>query len=237
MSIKVLTWNVAKATPKSFKKAPLILERIDRHEPEIICLTEAHAHLLQGHVIASQPDFGLGEVGGQRKVVLWSSEPWDEVDDIGDDSMPPGRFVRGVTETSLGEVTVIGVCIPWADALVKQYEYKRWQAHGEYLAGLTTILKSQPAERVIVMGDFNQRIGKGSLAPLHLQSALRDAFPRGVTIATAAVGFKGRRTIDHIALSDDLVVESIDVVSNIKAGGTRLSDHFGVAAEVTARSS
>ena len=45
--------------------------------------------------------------------MLWSREPWNQVDDNGNDSMPPGRFVSGVTQTSVGEVTVIGICIPW----------------------------------------------------------------------------------------------------------------------------
>ena len=29
--------------------------------------------------------------------MLWSREPWEHVDDVGIDSMPPGRFVPGVT--------------------------------------------------------------------------------------------------------------------------------------------
>ena len=32
---------------------------------------------------------------------------------MGIDSMPPGRFVSGVAQTSVGAVIVIGVCIPW----------------------------------------------------------------------------------------------------------------------------
>ena len=40
-------------------------------------------------------------------------QPWERVDDLGVDSLPPGRFVSGVTRTSLGELTVVGVCIPW----------------------------------------------------------------------------------------------------------------------------
>ena len=27
--------------------------------------------------------------------MLWSGEPWEQVDDLGIDSMPPGRFVSG----------------------------------------------------------------------------------------------------------------------------------------------
>ena len=48
-----------------------------------------------------------------RKVVLWSRDPWERVDDLGHSSMPPGRFVSGVTRTPVGEVTVMGICIPW----------------------------------------------------------------------------------------------------------------------------
>ena len=202
MSLKVLTWNVEWATPRSWKRAPVILDRINRHKPELVCLTEAHAELLQGHVVTSQEDYGIRPIhDGWRKVVLWSKQPWDAVDEIGDASMPLGRFVVGVTQTSLGDVTVIGVCIPYSHALVNGYGYRKvWQAHEEYLTGLAKILQRAPTERVIVMGDFNQKIGKGRNAPLRLQSALRDTVPRGMTIATGAVGFEGRRTIDHIAL-------------------------------------
>ena len=49
--------------------------------------------------------------------MLWSREPWHQVDDVGIDSMPPGRFVSGVTLTSMGEGTIIGVCVlPGAQA-------------------------------------------------------------------------------------------------------------------------
>ena len=31
--------------------------------------------------------------------MLWSREPWERVDDLGHSSMPPGRFMSGVTRT------------------------------------------------------------------------------------------------------------------------------------------
>ena len=82
------------------------------------------------------------------------------------------------------------------------------------------------------MGDFNQRIGPASSARAELQSALLKAFPPRMTIATAALGFQGRRSIDHIVLSDDLAAEKISVISNIH-DGRELSDHFGVFAELS----
>ena len=55
-----------------------------------------------------------------------------------------------------------------------------------------------------------------------------------MTIATSGLAFLGRRSIDHIALSEDLAGESLDVISNIH-DGRKLSDHFGVVADVSAR--
>ena len=108
----------------------------------------------------------------------------------------------------------------------------RWEDHARYLAGLTTVLEQRStAERLIVMGDFNQIVGPGNRAPAELQSALGDAFPPSVAIATSLLAFQGRGSIDHIALSADLTVESLSAISNIH-GGRRLSDHFGVVADL-----
>ena len=108
----------------------------------------------------------------------------------------------------------------------------RWEDHAQYLAGLTEVLAQRSTERLIVMGDFNQIVGPGNRAPAELQSALGDAFPPSVAIATSLLAFQGRGSIDHIALSADLTVESVDIISNID-GEMRLSDHFGVAANLS----
>ena len=114
MSRKLVNWNVNWATPRS-KRSPEILDRINQHSPEIVCLTETHAGLLQGgHAICAGPDYGNGRQKTRRKVMLWSREPWEHVDDIGDERLPPGRFISGVTRTSPGELTAVGVCIPWS---------------------------------------------------------------------------------------------------------------------------
>ena len=237
MSLRVITWNVEWATPSS-RRTPEILRRIGRLPPEVVCLTETHVRLLpqDGHTICSQPDYGYTIKEDRRKVMLWSREPWEQVDDVGINSMPPGRFVSGVTKTSLGTVTVIGVCIPWfgsrTEARRKLERKMRWEDHGQYLVDLTKVLEDGPANRLIVMGDFNQIIGPGSRARPELQLALQKAFPSSMTIVTSALAFHGRRSIDHIALSEDLAVESLDVISNIY-DGRELSDHFGVIADLS----
>ena len=238
--MKLVNWNVQWATSKERSPRRVeILRRIQRHDPEVICLTETHTGLLSqdGHTICSQPDYGYPIKDGRRKVMLWSREPWEQVDDVGIDSMPPGRFVSGVTRTSAGEITVIGICIPWfgsrTEARRTSERKKRWEDHEQYLAGLTEVLKRASAKRLIVVGDFNQAIGPGSRAPLKLRSALREAFPPGMTIVTSALAFQGRKCIDHIALSEDLAFTSLGVVSNIHEG-KKLSDHFGVVAGLSA---
>ena len=107
-----------------------------------------------------------------------------------------------------------------------------WEDHEQYLEGLSRILEAEPHTRLIVIGDFNQRIGLGGNTPHRLRSALQSVLSVRLTIGTSARGFRGRRTIDHIALSNDLAVESLAVISNIH-GDTKLSDNFGVVASLS----
>ena len=54
MSATVVTWNVEWATPRSWSRRDEILRRIERHQPDVICLTEADVMLLSdkaGHTI------------------------------------------------------------------------------------------------------------------------------------------------------------------------------------------
>ena len=205
-----------------------------------MCITETHDELLTrpGHAICSRPDYGYGLKKNRRKVLLWSKEPWHQVDDLGIESLPPGRFVSGVTQTSVGGVAVIGICIPWfgsrTEARRGAERRLRWQDHEEYLVGLSEILERVEARRLMVMGDFNQRIGQGSRAPRALRLALLEAFEPNLRIVTSDLAFQGRKSIDHIALSPDLAVRSLDAISNIHEG-KKLSDHFGVAADVSVR--
>ena len=233
--MRVVTWNVQWATPGSLR-ATEILSRIERQNPEVVCLTETHDKLLRtdGYCISSQPDYGYPIKTGRRKVMLWSREPWEEVDNVGTDTMPPGRFVSGVTRTSLGRVRIIGVCIPWFGSRTEprrgQERKLNWEDHAQYLAGLDEVLGQDSLELLIVTGDFNQVVGPGSRAPSGLQSALHEAL-KGMTVATSDLAFRGHRSIDHIALSTDITVESVCAISNVD-GERRLSDHFGVVADV-----
>ncbi|MCY4415262.1 MAG: endonuclease/exonuclease/phosphatase family protein [Chloroflexi bacterium] len=231
----VVNWNVQWATPRS-QRSPEILGRIAEHTPEIICLTETDAGLLaqNGHTICSEPDYGSGAMKNRRKVLLWSKQPWDKIDCLRNTSWTVGRFVSGVTDTSLGQMLVVGICIPWSHSRTRRYggNSEAWQDHENYLNGLADLLARTPTHRTIVVGDFNQPIAQSGNVPARLRAKLRCAIPPRMTIATAGLGSRGKRTIDHIVLSADLTAESLGIISNIHED-KKLSDHFGVAATLT----
>ena len=237
MTLKIVNWNVQWATPRS-KRSPEIVWSIFARKPDVICLTETHEDLLDdhgGHTILCHRDHGHRIVKGRRKLMLWSAQPWDQVDRIGESSLPPGRFVSGVTSTPIGETTVIGICIPWSGSRTPKFggTRKHWQDHEEYLDALAQILPRIETPNLMVLGDFNQVIGQRSNVPIRLRDKLQAAFSPDFEIPTASLCHNDKFSIDHLALRSDLSAASLDTISNIGCDGQRLSDHFGVAATLT----
>ena len=58
------------------------------------------------------------------------------------------------------------------------------------------------------------------------------AIPPVMTIGSSTLGLYGRTRIDHIALNEDWKAEALEVISNIH-GESKLSDHFGVVADLS----
>jgi endonuclease/exonuclease/phosphatase family metal-dependent hydrolase len=200
----LLTWNVQWASKRS-RRFPLIREAIDRIAADVIVLTEGSPSVLpdHGHVVTSSADFGYSPADrGRRKVLLWSRWPWCDVDLVGSPVMPGGRFVAATTETEMGPVWIIGVCIPWRDAHVRtgRKDRRPWEDHLKYLDGLSEYLPRLPQSKVaLVVGDFNQRVPPGK-APASVGRKLVDAFD-GWQIGTAGVtSSSGELLIDHAAI-------------------------------------
>ncbi|GAB4066115.1 endonuclease/exonuclease/phosphatase family protein [Ancylobacter sonchi] len=227
----VLLWNVAWRRPASPAGA-VIRDLLARHAPDIACLTETSLDLpVGGHVIASDPYYGMPMKPGRRKVLLWSRHPWEQVDALGHPDLPSGRFVRGVTATPLGRLAVIGVCIPWSMAHVGNGRRDRapWEDHRRYLRALGHWLAEQPPQAdTLLLGDFNQAIPRRR-APRDVATTLAEALGPTLEVATAGeIAGLERPSIDHLATTADLATRGIAALPNALADGGRISDHTGL---------
>jgi endonuclease/exonuclease/phosphatase family metal-dependent hydrolase len=224
----IINWNVEWATPSS-DRGRIIARIISDEAPDVVCLTESDVTLLAGagHVIAAAPDYGYPLKPGRRKVLLWSRRPWAEVDDRGSLDLPSGRYVAGRTETPVGSIYIVGVCIPWRDAHCRtgRRDRKPWQEHMDYLRALAPLISLRNPG--IIIGDYNQRIPRRK-APVEafdlLQATVKDHL-----IATAGLVTPAQlQTVDHIALAPGLEPNSVKSLTNVSSHGRALSDHFGV---------
>ena len=114
-------------------------------------------------------------------------------------------------------------------------------AIGEAMMSATTIGKRSQIAREYAgnigrLRANEETIGPGSRGRPELQLALQKAFPPSMSVAALEFAFQGRRSIDHIALSEDWQVASLDVISNFHEG-KKLSDHSGTVAELSFQNS
>lgn len=121
MELRVGIWNVEwRAWSSAAGRS--IADQMWGRAPEVVCITEGRTEFpssLGGHWISAEGSYGYRDEGNRRKVMLWSQAPWANLQSVGVEAMPGGRFVSGKTETSIGEITFIGVCIPWREAHVR----------------------------------------------------------------------------------------------------------------------
>lgn len=233
--MRILTWNLERrkiAAPFG-KRA---IAHLFSHNPDVMAISETRTNFptSDGHTVwAQHPKGHFAE--DERKILIWSKNPWTDVDDFGDENLPIGRFISGVTETDVGEVRVIGVCIPYhmADVVHGTQDKKPWEHHKTFLDVLPSILKRYHRP-VVIAGDFNQqfpRVKYGNhTAALKMEKAFRDynIVTKGVIEGMSGAG------IDHIAIDQRLAAKSIWGWPNV-VDGTRLSDHDGAGCEVVVK--
>lgn len=236
--LDIALWNVEWAKPQS-PRGNLVATRLINAASDVICLTEGYEAVFpkEGHIITASHDFGYGTIDGRRKVLLWSRRPWKEVRIEVSPSMPPGRFVAGVTETQLGLVRFVGVCVPWKDAHVKTGAKNRrpWDDHVTYLQELRTWLQTSDRRiPTILLGDLNQRLPR-STQPVHVHEALLAAIPAGWACPTSGlIPEIKRQAIDHIVHTADLRVSTLSIISPEDETGFKISDHFGFTTRLQA---
>lgn len=183
--VRIGTWNTEFAKPGAVR-GERVRPILAAAECDILCVTEGYAGIFPdgGHMIAGGDDPGYPIVEGQKKVLLWSKEPWERVE-FGPREMPEGRFVAAITETPIGSLTVVGVCIPWHFAHVNTGCKNRrpWEVHLDWLSAFRRTAHATASGRTVVLGDFNQRIPR-SWTPKHVHAALRQAL-EGLSISTS----------------------------------------------------
>lgn len=215
------------------------MRRIANETPDVAVLTEArvgHLESLGGFEVASEsPPEDRFDVD-ERKVLMWSQSPWCDVDQVGDRDMPTGRFVAATTATSIGDVRVIGVCIPWhmCDVRTGTEDRRPWEQHRRWLELFEVLIASDPATPVVIAGDFNQRVPRSRSGPRAMAELLDRVFTNHTIVTGGVVEGCDRQGIDHIAIDPRLA--AIDVRGwPHDHGGVRMSDHDGVGANVALR--
>ena len=228
--IRIATWNVEWATPET-KAGRRIQQIINQIDADIFVLTEGCKELMpEGFVLDGGTDWGYeSEDKRRRKVLLWSRYPL--VDPIQGEGfqLPEGRFIAATVQHPVGDIRIYGVCIPWKDAHVRTGRKDRtpWEDHSTYLEGLRQLVEREKSP-LVVLGDFNQRIPRVSQPVLVAEQLSRCM--DGLQVCTALP--LDKPLIDHIAVSQQLVVTKVEVIPDHDTEG-RLSDHRGVIAELT----
>lgn len=234
-SSRIVIWNVAWAG-KTSDRGKILHDTIFALSPDMVCITEGLTDWMPdtGSLISSDADYGYAQKPGRRKVLLWSRTPWHEVDSFGNELLPSGRFVSGVTETNQGNVEVIGVCIPWADAHVRtgRKDRARWEDHKAYLAGLKQYLNAKEFRYpTMIVGDFNQTIPRRSQLK-EVSDRLADALNSSFTVVTTGIiPNVDKPSIDHLAHTTDVTITRVDGLSYDGENPIRLSDHFGLCVD------
>ncbi len=225
--MRVLTWNLERRKIHA-PYGKLATQHLFSYSPDIMAITETRVSfpLNEGHTVWAQRPKGHYDED-ERKVLLWSKTPWTQIDEIGDADLPEARFISGVTKTNLGEVRVVGICIPYhmANVVHGTKDKKAWEQHIRFLDLLPSILKRYNRP-VIIAGDYNQRYPRvrygNRLAALKMEQAFTDYD----IVTKGVIEGMSRQAIDHIAIDKKLRAGLIWGWPNV-VDEARLSDHDG----------
>ncbi|MBX3437664.1 MAG: endonuclease/exonuclease/phosphatase family protein [Planctomycetaceae bacterium] len=231
--LRVATWNVEWATPAS-RRGKVLQKVLKELAADVLCITESCTTILPalGDVITSTADYGYAAPKVRRKVLLWSRTPWFDIDVVGHNDLPAGRFAAGSTFTPLGQIRVTGVCVPWRGAHVSTGRRDRepWQEHMQYLQFLSSALAPSDTGTAIWLGDFNQRLPTRGV-PSRVQGALQAALQSWQVATVGNVSPVGENMIDHVAHSADLRPVRVVGQPRVAEDGMHLSDHCGVTVD------
>ena len=139
--MRIATWNTKWAGPTH---GPTIAGDLVATKADVIVGTEVLVNLLPSyeHVVDAGTGWGYELPDGRRrKVAMWSANPWTDVTTFDDPAAPGGRLIAATTETDVGPIRVVGVCIPWRDANVAtgRRDRESWEDHLAFLSALPSM--------------------------------------------------------------------------------------------------
>lgn len=227
-SFTLATWNTNWATLRA-ERGPRIAEKLEALDADVIVVTEGSRELLpeSGHVVDAGADWGYRNVPtGRRKVLVWSRHPLS-LHAVGERGGTLGRLAVATTQTPMGLLRIIGVCIPWKDAHVNtgRRDAVPWSEHLDHLDQLDALLTDlDDTVATVIAGDFNQRIPRGR-QPIRVAQRLTEVLEHWSVHTTG--GVEHGPLIDHVVTSSDLKCVAVDVWLGTDGGG-KLTDHSGV---------
>ena len=200
---------------------------------EVIVLTEARTTTpaFDGHLVFSEPSSASRFEPDERNVVVWSKNPIEPA--AFDSPIDRRRFVAARTETTIGPILILGVCIPWHMAEATKWasmKRKPWELHREFLVYLGDLM-SDLDEPFIVAGDFNQRIPRQKSGNKESAELLAQTFSELDIVTAGTLPGCEKPGIDHIAISSHLQAARVqgwpkDVTENV------VTDHDGSFADL-----
>lgn len=234
ITLKIATWNTEWRKRHS-RDAGLIRERLAAVDSDIVVLTETHFDFLEdweGYSICGPEEYGEARWRSCRSVLLWSKWPWTGLDTVGSPGIIPGCYVKAISSTPFGEIPVAGIIIPYHMSNVTHGtgDRRAWEDHESSLDALHGIVRELPTVS-LVMGDFNQRI-PFAWGSRRLNKKLLDTFSPMEIMTGGPIEPIGDLAIDHIACGRAWKANRIEGISNIREDGGRVSDHFGLFAEL-----
>lgn len=229
--MRIVNWNIERHGPATWQAKSLLAE-IAELGPDVLCLTEAweaSAATLGGHAISARGATWSAEHDSERKVLLWSKHPWQDVQTI-NQLETAGSAITGLTLLGETQVRVAGLCIPYhfASPFGQEPRAKPWSQHERFLEDLSPLLIQWRNEGpVIVLGDFNQFMPR-VWGPKRSHEMMEAAFAGYSIVTSGEIEGLGARAIDHVAFAGNLKATSVFGRSAASEDGRKRSDHFGV---------
>ena len=148
-----------------------------------------------------------------------------------------GGACFGETKIAGQIVRVLGLCIPYHMSkfnLSDGEKTRPWEDHLVFLdllePWLNTIARDLP---LLIAGDFNQRIPR-VWSPYRVYDRMMEVFSSFDFATTGSLSPLDEPTIDHIAVTEKVRVERVEVRSRFESDGRPRSDHFGVVVDFEA---